>query len=123
MCDKGSAVDALLAQEVGHFLEGIYGRFFSMFLSHCIEVVYLYLDKEQSFGWILVLSDMAQIRGQLVHVVESGYGISRDSAFLVEHEYAKRDDDECGRGNRHLVVFGLQDEGQQRECHYKADKV
>ena len=123
MGDKGATVDALLTQKGGHFLEGVYGGFFPVLLSHGVEVVYLYLDEEQPLGWVLVLSDVAQIGGQLVYVVESGYGVRRDPAFLVENEYAKRDDNESGGGNGHLVVFCLQDERQQWESHYKADKV
>ena len=81
-----------------------------MFFSHGPKIVNLDLDEEQSLGRVLVLSDVIQIRGQLVCVVESGYGIGRDPAFLVEIEDEKDDDNERGRGNGHLVKFGLQNE-------------
>ena len=96
MGDKGATIDALLTQECGHFLEGFHSGIFPVFFPHSLEVVDFNLDKEQSLCRILSLRNVFQVRAELVGVVESGYGVGRDSAFLVKTEYDKGDDNESG---------------------------
>ena len=91
-------------------MQDLHGGCFSVFFSHGREIVYLDFDEEQSLGWVLVLCDIIQIGAQLVYIVESGYGVRCDSAFLVEIEDEKNDDNERGRGNGHFVKFCLQNE-------------
>ena len=61
MGDKRAALDALLAQECRHFLEGDDARVLAVLLLHGLEVVYLDFDKEQPLGRVLALCDGIQV--------------------------------------------------------------